>query len=104
MRPGSRSRSTLASIALCATLVLAGCGDGLSGTYAAEGAVPMSFQFRSGGKVVATVAGESKEGTYTVNGNTVVVTMEGSPATFTRQKDGTLAAQGEMMGLTLKKK
>jgi hypothetical protein len=88
-----------------ACMLLVGCGGGgPSGTYSSDGPIPMSMTFKGGGKVTISGMGETKEATYTVEGDRVIVTLDGSPATFVKQKDGSLAAQGEMAGMTLKKK
>jgi hypothetical protein len=97
-------RRVTVCIAAAACVFLTGCGDGVSGTYASDGPIPMSMTFKGGGKATVSGMGETKEATYTVDGDKVVVTLDGNPATFVKQKDGSLAAQGEMMGMTLKKK
>jgi hypothetical protein len=94
----------LATLAIGACLLLAGCGDSVRGTYQAEGGVPMTMEFKSGGKVTISAMGETKEGTYKLDGDKVIVTMDNEPATFVKQKDGTLTSQGGMLGVTLKKK
>jgi hypothetical protein len=100
-------RSSLAlPLALSATLFLAGCGDGVSGTYIAEGGMPMTMQFKGGGKVVVSGAGDTQEGTYTVSGDKVVVNVKefGEPLTLVKRSDGALTSQGGMFTVTLKKK
>lgn len=93
------------AMAAAACVFLAGCGGGApSGTYASEGPIPMTMTFKSGGKVTVAAMGDTKEATYKMDGDKVIVTLDGNPATFVKQKDGSLAAQGEMMGMTLKKK
>lgn len=99
-------QAPIAAALVCMSLFLAGCGDSLSGTYAAEmgpGAT-FSIEFKSGGKATVSAMGETKQGTYTLNGDKVTVTIDKDPATFTRQKDGSLVAEGAMVGMTLKKK
>ena len=105
LRMGLRS-PIAAMVVACLALVLAGCGDGISGTYSAEVGPGMAFtiEFKSGGKATISAMGEKKEGTYTVSGDTVTVTVDQDPATFVRQKDGSLVSQGNMAGMTLKKK
>jgi hypothetical protein len=92
----------LAPMAVCACLFLSGCGESVSGTYAADGNL-MTMNFKGGGKVTVSAMGDTKEGTYKVDGNKVIVTMDGEAATFVKQKDGSLAAEGGMLGVTLKK-
>jgi hypothetical protein len=109
MNPNPRHRLStvaLAPIALCMCLFLAACGDSVKGTYSAEGGMPMSMTFKSGGKVTVSMGGQSQEATYKVSGETVTVDSKdlGGPVTFTKQKDGSLVSQGGMMSVTLKKK
>jgi hypothetical protein len=106
----SRSLGTLIAIGL--SLFLVGCGDDVTGTYSSDmgGMGSMTVELKSGGKATVSMAGggqtEKKDGTYTVSGDTVTIMIPGQKdaATFTKQKDGSLAAQGGMTGLTLKKK
>ena len=106
----SKFAPLFAVLAACLALFIAGCNTNVSGTYSAEMmGTTMTLELKSGGAAVVTmVAGgqtEKKEGTYTVSGDTVTINIEkGEPATFVKQKDGSLAAQGQMNGLTLKKK
>ena len=83
-------------------LVLAGCGDGLSGnTYKSDGGIIDKLEFKSGGKVFVTGLGDQvKEGTYAVDGDKVTVTIGGDNEVLTKEKDGTL---GGPMGMKFKK-
>jgi len=80
------------SVVLLMSIVLTGC-SGLSGTYKLTGAemngakvdnvsslpgVPdLSFQFKSGGKVVVTTSGVSADAKYKVDGNNVEISVDG---------------------------
>jgi hypothetical protein len=101
--PVARSR-IFTPLALCACLFLTACGDSVRGTYQAEGGMPMTMEFKSGGKVIMAGMGEKTEGTYKVDGDKVVVTIDNQPATFVKQKDGTLVSQDGMLAVTLRKK
>ena len=60
-------------------------GSGVTGTYSAAGGVPISLQLKSRGAV--TVAAEglgSSTGTYTVDGEKLIITMDGQSHTFIR--------------------
>lgn len=59
----------LATLAL--PLLLAGCGDSLSGTYGKKGEV--SFEFHSNGKVELDVIGPVQEATYVVEDGKVKI-------------------------------
>jgi hypothetical protein len=77
-----------------ACLALLGCGQsGLSGTYAAKGS-GTSLDFKSGNTVSITMAGQTAQGTYKIDGKQVTVTFEGQQAIFTIDGDGCLNAEG----------
>jgi hypothetical protein len=67
----------LAGAALALSLVIAGCGSSLNGTYhQAGGAGIITLEFNSG-KVTSTVGGESKQGTYDIKGDKVILHLPG---------------------------
>jgi hypothetical protein len=85
-------RTGLAGCALLA-LQLAGCNS-VKGTYACQGGMFLkSVTLDSGDRAVVTgsVFGvtQQKVGTYKVDGDNVIITVEGSPTQFTH-KDKTL--------------
>jgi hypothetical protein len=74
-------------------LALAGCGDpasgagpgGVSGVYTSVDTDEIQIEFESDGTVVASMGGErGQPGTYTVDGEKVVVVFEGQSITFIR--------------------
>jgi len=80
--------------AALACLALIACGQsGLSGTYAAKGG-GMRLDFGSGNTVSITMAGQTAQGTYKIDGKQVTVTFEGQQAIFTIDSDGCLDAEG----------
>jgi hypothetical protein len=87
------SRWVIATL-LALGLVLTGCGSssGLSGTYhQAGGAGIITLEFNSGGKVTMTMMGESKQGTYEVKGDQVILHIPGEGDTQLKKNgDGTL--------------
>ena len=87
-RPVSGPIGTL--LVLCACLVFAGCGDGLSGEYPAYGGgMPLgSMEFKSGNRVTVSGWGVSRDGTYTVSGDTVTVTVDNKQTEFVIHKGG----------------
>ena len=73
------------------------CGGGLSGKYSyTEDGVSVSFTFNSGEvKVTMEIEGfgepmELGEGTYSVSGNKVTISMDGEPSSFTIENSRTL--------------
>ena len=76
-------------------LFIGGCDKGPSGYYKAEGPIPISIEFKSG-KVIFSMAGDSKESDYSVNGDKINVAKdpEGKPLTLTLNKDGSITGLG----------
>lgn len=66
-----------------------GKGGGITGVYASVGDAPLSIEFKSDGTAIATVGDEKGQpGTYTVEGEKIIVTMPDSmPLTFIRDGD-----------------
>ncbi|HEY1263555.1 MAG TPA: hypothetical protein VGF06_08530 [Terriglobales bacterium] len=94
---------TKLQIAGCAVLlgVLAACTPGVKGTYACSGGLFLkSITLESGDKAVVTgnVFGmtQQKVGTYKVDGDNVIITIDGQPTPFV-YKDKTLDG-GELGG------
>jgi hypothetical protein len=66
-------------------LACGGSGSGVGGTYSAVGGEPVSIELKSGGSVALSAAGlGSSSGTYTVNGDRIVITVDGQPHNFIR--------------------
>jgi hypothetical protein len=90
----SQSASWVTGVVLALGLALTGCGSssGLSGTYhQAGGGGIVTLEFNSGGKVTMTMMGESKQGTYEVKGDQVILHMPGEGNTQLKMNgDGTL--------------
>ncbi len=86
-------------LALCA-VVLVGCGGGVQGRYIfGEGGEGITLELRGGDVAAVSIAGLGMtEGTYSVEGDSVTIVIEGDPETFTIQ-DGNLvrSAFGETM-------
>ena len=78
-------------IVVAAGLAVSACGDeGVSGTYKAKGTgILEKLEFTSD-KVDVTGLGETKQGTYMVDGDKVTVTIDGEGQIFTRDKEGCL--------------
>ncbi len=86
--------------AVLASIVLAACGSGLSGTYADPQGI-VSYRFESGGKVYTQAMGIETEQRYSVEGGKVKVEMPGGAnMVMGINKDGSL--QGPM-GIVLRK-
>ena len=121
-------KKTICAVLLCAlvlSLALAGCGgggpsSGLIGTEWSLSSVEangiqvegeMLSQFDSSSlkfeqdKFTMNLNDESAEGTYTVNGKTVTLTVSGEDATATLQDDGSLKLElDESTSMTFTKK
>jgi hypothetical protein len=77
-------------MAAAACLALAACDDGVSGTYAGnENSFLEKLEFNSD-KVDVTGFGETKQGTYEIDGDKVMITIGGETQVFTRGDDDCL--------------
>jgi hypothetical protein len=86
---------------LLATLLLAACGSGLSGTYTDPMGVS-SYTFKPGGVVEVGAMGATTEMHYEVDGKDVKIGLKGGPMqVMTIQQDGSISGP---MGITLTKK
>jgi len=87
------------TITLALLLSLSGCGGGLEGTYSGEDSETGertgfldALTFKSGNKLEATFMGQTRPGTYTIDGKRVTVAVDGdsSPEVLTIRDDGCL--------------
>ena len=73
----SQATRWLTGAVLAFALALGGCGSSLNGTYhQAGGAGIATLEFKSG-KVTMTMMGESKQGTYEIKGDQVILHLPG---------------------------
>lgn len=90
------ARSIAFGALLLSATLLAGCGGGISGTYASsEGG--MSIRFDSGKAYVTTLGGTVQTG-YEVDGDKIILKSPQGNLVLTRNDDGSL--QGPMGTLT----
>jgi hypothetical protein len=83
------------SLVLLASVILSGCGSGVSGTYTSDGdGMIEKMEFKSGGKVEITAMGQTKEGTYEVENKKVKVTIGGETNILTINDKGCLDGGG----------
>lgn len=89
------------SLAIVAAAVLAGCGSGISGDYGGENCFFEKLSFQGDGVVYVTFLGAESPGEYKVDGDKVVITVNGQGTVFTKNGD-TLEAGvlGEKMQCT----
>jgi hypothetical protein len=75
-------------------LMTIACGSAkFEGTYTnATGLATLNLS--SGGKASMTMMGETKSGTFTVDGNKVIVNLQGDKLEFTINEDGSLNGPG----------
>lgn len=87
------------TILLALLFSLGGCGGGLEGTYSGEDSETGErtgfldyVTFKSGNRLEAAFLGQTKTGTYTVDGKRVTLTVDGdsSPEILTIKDDGCL--------------
>lgn len=87
------------TMALALLLSLSGCGGGLKGTYSGENSATGertgfldSLTFKSGNKLEVAFMGQTKPGTYSIDGKRVTVAVDGddSPEVLTIRDDGCL--------------
>ena len=70
---------------LLLALACSGSGSGTTGTYAAVDGTPITMEFKSGGVFTMTAEGlGSSSGTYTVDGEKLIVSVDGQTHTFIR--------------------
>lgn len=94
------ARSVVGALVIgCAGLLLQACGNsksssdsssgsGFGGTYSSVGNDGMSIAFKSGGSVAMSAAGlGSSSGTYTVDGEKILVSIDNQKHTFIRDGD-----------------
>jgi hypothetical protein len=96
---------------VAAALTLAACSKGspkggLSGTYAAT--VPwagtVTIEFKSRDEAFVSMNGQTKEGSYTVEGDKVIFQGAEGNIVYTIQKDGSLTSGSGDMSIVFKKK
>ena len=93
-------RSTPSIVAALAALLLQACGGsgGSGGTYTSVAADGLTLELKSGGTVVMEAAGlGSSNGTYVVDGEKILVTINGQTQTFIRDGD-CIEDQNQMFG------
>lgn len=81
---------------LALVVLLAGCSQGLNGTWS-DGMGMVSYHFERDGKVTVEMLGKTQQTRYTRDGDTLKVAVPGADAAtvdFTVNKDGSL--QGQM--------
>jgi len=98
----------LSIIATFVTIWLAGCSNGLSGTYKQSGGLMSGMmsgelKFTSGSKVLVTINGISSECTYEKNGDMLKLITGDKNQVMTIDKDGCIDG-GEIMGKFCKEK
>jgi len=79
---------------MAVVLFTAGCDKGPKGFYKLDGPIPVTIEFKSGGKAVFSMMGENKESDYTVSGDKVNISKdpEGKPMSLTINSDGSLSS------------
>lgn len=80
--------------ATAALLLLAACGDGVSGTYADEKHPNNTYTFDDGKVTIATPVGTKGTFDYTVEGDTIRIVLNanlGATMSLKRRDDGSLA-------------
>jgi hypothetical protein len=85
---------------LGALLLALGCsggsGSGVTGTYTAVDDTPLTMEFKSGGGFSMSLAGVGgSTGTYTVDGEKIIVSVDGQTHTFIR--DGNCLEEGRQI-------
>lgn len=77
-------------LAAALSLALTGCGSKVSGTYHQTAGGGITLEFKSG-KVFYSVLGQTKEGTYEIKGDQLVMRLPGEgDVTLKINSDGTL--------------
>jgi hypothetical protein len=90
----SRTAATL--LAASAALLLAACGNSLSGTYGKKGEV--NFEFHSNGKVELDILGPIQEASYVVEDGKVKISNAGQGTMVLKIDDKGCLDGGVMMG------
>ena len=85
----SSLRRRMPVVGCALALFLAGCDGGVEGEYEGDGA-PMDSLVLEDGKAKVKMGDVTLDGTYTVDGDKVTVTIAGDAEVLTRQSDGSL--------------
>lgn len=95
-------RATATLILLVPALLLAGCTKGPVGVYSGgDNLLKMTLDLKSSGKAYVTTLAGTTQGTYSMDGDKVVVKLDDSNMAFTLTPEGTL--KDGPMGMILKK-
>jgi hypothetical protein len=102
-----KSLSLLTRLAACWIIAacLTGCGKNVKGTYTGDTPIgTVTLEIRGGHKALGSMGGQSRELTYTVDGDKVIIDTGKGKEVYSIQKDGSLSRGTGMMSVTLKKK
>jgi hypothetical protein len=87
-------RAGIVSLAASAAM-LGACGGGIEGTYnGGDNSFLESISFKSGGKVHVTFMGMTKEGSYTIDGDEVTISVNGDTEVLRKDGHGCLVGGG----------
>ena len=84
---------------LAASILVAACGNGISGEYGGDGCLYDKIEFKGDDTVYVTAFGVEQPGTYRVDGDRVIITAaSGDALVFTKKgRDLEASALGETM-------
>lgn len=86
-------RAIVGGLILAAACSGGGSSSGVTGTYTSVGDTPLTMEFKSGGGFTMSAAGMgSSSGTYAVDGEKLIVSVDGQTHTFI--KDGNCIEEG----------
>ena len=89
------SRSASVVLVALATVMVAGCGAAIDGTYkGGDDSFLQSITFKSGGRVHITFMGMTSEGTYKVEGDDVTISVNGDTQVLRNDGQGCLIGGG----------
>ena len=99
--------SLLARLAACCIIAacLTGCGKSVKGTYTGDTPLgTITLEIRGGHKALSSMRGQTRELTYSVDGDKVIFDTGKGKEVYSLQKDGSLSSGTGIMSVTLKKK
>src|SRR5262245_720133 len=102
-----KSLSLLARLAACMIIAacLTGCGKSLNGTYTGETLLgTVTVEMKGGHRALSSMMGQTRELTYSIDGDKVIFDTGKGKEVYTIQQDGSLISDNGLMRVTLKKK
>jgi hypothetical protein len=86
---------------ICLTVIVSGCGSGPVGKYQDANKL-VTVELQAGGKAVVSMGPISGQGTWTISGNQITITVQGDSQVFTLASDGSITSTNGGLGKLVK--